>query len=343
MLRRCVVLAALFLLGLVSSATAVALVPGDILVLGTSPDAGSGIIHLDPVTKVQTLLASGSFSDFAVTSGGNLYATVGDDVVRVDPSTGTQTTVSSGGLLIPVHPFDSGSGYINPGGSFIAANDESIFVARQYDQRIVRIDPASGSQSILSEGGFFQGSTVFGTSTGDIHGTVDLELGPANNLLTLENRYPTPAEVVSIALDTGVQSAAFHESACCTYLADAGGLGVSSGGRMFGADTAEYNDFFELDPDVGSIQLHVPWINSSGVQIAYPLSWNVAVDDSGKLLLVRASDLIRFDLQSRELEYLAPGGNFYEVEVVPVPEPATAALFSLGLVGIGIANRRHPR
>lgn len=52
-------------------ASAVELLPGDILVLGTSTEIGPGIIHIDPETGAQTLIAPGTFGDFAVAPNGN--------------------------------------------------------------------------------------------------------------------------------------------------------------------------------------------------------------------------------------------------------------------------------
>lgn len=101
---------AMALIGVLSiacSATAVSLVPGDILALyGDGYGVNTGIVHVDPMTNARTLVASGNFGDFAIAPNGSLYATAGDSVVRIDPTTGVQTIVSSGGMLVPSRPWD---------------------------------------------------------------------------------------------------------------------------------------------------------------------------------------------------------------------------------------------
>jgi len=224
MLRRCAVVAVLFWLGVASPAGAVSLMPGDILVLGTSPEVGTGIIHVDPITSAQTLIAPGGFDDFAVTPGGTLYAITGHDVVRIDPTTGTQTTVSSGGLLAPLHLFEYSDGHTTSGGSFIAANDGNVYVANQYDERVIRIDPNTGAQEIVSDGGLL--GRVPYTFSHDINGTRDLALGAHNDLLVLQNEYVAPGEVIGIALATGFQTYAFLDENQNIAFGDPAGLGV---------------------------------------------------------------------------------------------------------------------
>jgi len=299
-----------------SLASAAELLPGDILVLGTSTEVGPGIIQIDPKTGSQTLIAPGSFLDFAVAPNGDLYATVGDSVVRIDPSTGAQTTVSSGGLLVPMRPFPFGG---DPGSSIAATNDR-VFVARQYDQRVIQIDPINGAQSILSEGGLLE--IALGTFRNGGNGTRDLEMGVNNDLLVLQNEFSFPAEVISVSLATGAQSYAFQDTNPNVDFGDVVGLGVSPdgslfGGELFGADFGNSGDFFELDPLLGAVRLPVPAVDASGQHYS-AAAFNVAVEDSGTLLLARGSppDLVRFDPGTGGLEFLAVG-NFYEVEVVP--------------------------
>ncbi|HXJ34717.1 MAG TPA: hypothetical protein VMS22_11855 [Candidatus Eisenbacteria bacterium] len=315
---------------------AVELVPGDILVLGNSQQVGPGIILVDPVTHAQTLMASGTFGDFTVAPGGSLYATVGDSVVRIDPDTGAQTTVSSGGLLAPMHPFDAST----PGGSYVAASGDTLFVARQYDERVIQIDPRTGAQSILSSGGLLLPDSR-NPSLRAVNGTRDLAIGPNDELLVLQNEYIAIGEVIGIALATGVQSYAFLEPHPESSLfADPDGFGVSADGTLVACDRGVSGFFFQLDPVLGAVMLPVPMVDRSG-NVLPMQAVNAAISGDGTLLLIRAAvDLVRFDPYTGGLDFLA-SGDFDEVEVVPAPEPRTALLVLCGLCAFSIATARR--
>ena len=167
-----------------------------------------------------------------------------------------------------------------------------------------------------------------------VHGTVDLALGANGELLAFQNEYANPAEVIAIALDTGMQTYAYRDlTSPGGHFADVVGFGVSADGEMFGADFSQEECFFKMDPQSGGQCLPVPRVPGT----LAPL--NIAPELSGTLLLGAAGGLTRFDRGTGVLEKLADG-VYPEVEVVPVPEPATAVLTTLGLTLLTIRTWR---
>ncbi|MCC6173843.1 MAG: SMP-30/gluconolactonase/LRE family protein [Chloroflexi bacterium] len=124
-------------------------------------DLGSQkIVRVDPATGTRSTVAVGgkllSPTGLAVEADGSVLTTAGvsspwsgpRQVVRVRASTGVQEVVSSGGLLI--NPADVA---VSPDGSIFVA-DVGGSLTRP---RVLRIDPHSGAQSVLTE---FGGSLV---------------------------------------------------------------------------------------------------------------------------------------------------------------------------------------
>src|ERR1700741_3532203 len=66
-------------------------------------------------------------------------------VAVIDPATGVRTEITSGGFLLPSH---------KSVGVALDRDGDIIVVHRL--QGIIRVNPVSGSQTVLSQGGFFK-------------------------------------------------------------------------------------------------------------------------------------------------------------------------------------------
>ncbi len=135
---------------------------GDLLVSDRDAFGGSGgIIRIDPVSGAQTTVSSGGgFVDpagIALDANGDIlladfegHSGSGTGTVyRVDPITGDQTTISTGGSL--EDPFGIA---VDANGDILVAdfgNFESV--APGGTGSIFRIDPLTGSQTVISTGG----------------------------------------------------------------------------------------------------------------------------------------------------------------------------------------------
>jgi sugar lactone lactonase YvrE len=124
-----------------------------------SPDGR--IVRVDPVTGRQTLLSSGNLlvdpAGLAIAPNGQIYVVenVGTQgtpyVVRVNPNTGGQTLVTQGNELC--YPFGIA---VHPDGSLLVTNfgdfsSGGTVINCLFDfGALVRIDPATGDQSVLS-------------------------------------------------------------------------------------------------------------------------------------------------------------------------------------------------
>jgi sugar lactone lactonase YvrE len=117
---------------------------GDILVT-----TGFGIVRVDPITGAQSLLLSaGALTAIAVGPGGSVFVTsvAIPSVIEVDPN-GTQHEVTSAGFLH--RPFGIA---VEPNGDLLVA-DTATF--GNDAGALIRINPVTGEQTILSAGGFF--------------------------------------------------------------------------------------------------------------------------------------------------------------------------------------------
>jgi DNA-binding beta-propeller fold protein YncE len=140
--------------------------------LGTPNRKDGAVIRVDPLTGRQSLVSSGGeFFDpagIAVAPGGQLYVVdnrAPDDdgaVIRVDPGTGAQTLVTRDQTLVPERdrldlPFGIA---FQRDGSLVVAN--RVFpdprlppVCQPLGGKVVRVDPRTGAQSLVSQQGSF--------------------------------------------------------------------------------------------------------------------------------------------------------------------------------------------
>ena len=120
-----------------------------------------GVIRVDPVTGAQTVLSSGGvFSDavhsdpsgLAIDAAGAIIVVDNKafSLIRINPVTGGQTVISSGGLL------DRGpNGVAIDAAGQLVVTDGSVFSDLGGPARAVRVDPLTGTQTLVSTGGFF--------------------------------------------------------------------------------------------------------------------------------------------------------------------------------------------
>ena len=130
-----------------TNSPAVTLLPGDIIVTDEDAQSGAGaIIHVNPVTGVQTVISSGGDFvnpvDVTIEANGKLLVSDIDAfaegaILRVDPATGVQTTVSSGGF------------FSTPNALTLDVSGE-ILVADSGADGVIRVNPGNGAQLLVS-------------------------------------------------------------------------------------------------------------------------------------------------------------------------------------------------
>ena len=166
------------------------------------------IIRVDPVTGVQSLVASGNLlvdpAGLALAPNGLIYVienvgTLGQPgVVSVDPATGAQSLVTQGGHLcypfgIAVHP--NGSVLVTDYGDF---NDGTTVINCTHDfGALVKVDPVTKTQSILSRNAA-QWGNLFRNPLG-------VTVEPSGRILIVNQNGSTG--LVAVNPETGVQDA----------------------------------------------------------------------------------------------------------------------------------------
>jgi DNA-binding beta-propeller fold protein YncE len=153
--------------GFVSPAGIAVGVDGAIYVVdGYAMGNQAAIFRIDPVTGSQTTVTSGGLLALAVPMGiavgpdgglfvanSNGFSAATPGVVRVDPASGAQTAVASGGEFFDT-PWD-----------LVVAHDGTMYVTNQHSNTpgrpgvtgVIRIDPGTGQQTMLSTGAILTG------------------------------------------------------------------------------------------------------------------------------------------------------------------------------------------
>ena len=163
--------------------------------------APEGIVRFDPVNGAATRLSEGgqllAVDGIAVARTGAIYAADHGDatgtppsIVRVDATTGAQSAVTSGGLL--VRPVDVA---VEPGGSLVVLDAGTGSGAR-----LVRVDPASGAQTLLV------GAGPLGPAAGGVDVDVDGSIVVLDAFGGLFRVAPATGAVTPLAVDVGVTS-----------------------------------------------------------------------------------------------------------------------------------------
>jgi hypothetical protein len=173
---------------------------GDILVTDHAAFGGpGGVIRINPATGVQTPVSSdGFFSEplsLAVAAGGDIFIVDsaafggGGGVIRVNPATGIQSAVASGGNF-----HDPTGIALAANGAILVADPAGVAGQGGGPGRIIRVEPQTGAQSILSSAGLLVdpwGITV--ATNGDI-------------FVTDPNGFSSGARVIRINPMNGAQS-----------------------------------------------------------------------------------------------------------------------------------------
>ena len=133
---------------------------GNIIVADADAFGGTGaIFRVDPVTGVQTTLSKGgNFQQpcsVALDANGRIYvldpigSPLGEAIIRINPLLGgLQTIITSGGYLAW-----GGDMVFDASGQILVANPGGVDDQGNPNGSVVRVDPATGAQTIVSQGG----------------------------------------------------------------------------------------------------------------------------------------------------------------------------------------------
>lgn len=295
------------------AATAATLHTGDLVILGGAASAGV-LQRVDPLTGAVTPIALAPTGALDVTVGPrqDVYILAGAAILRIDAQTGITTPVSSGGWLTQAQRLVR-----EPSGSLLVLTTElpaepSSPPPGFHWSRVVRIDPAAGSQTVLAEGGYLdriypsvgEGSrdldvladgriVVARYWAGPILYTVDPVTGAQSVMVDA----PEPgggwiADWMAVAPDGSHAYAADWGQCWCTHVIDVatgisslafgygppGGIG-HAGDVAVGWDGTAYNIGYNTS-DAGTEYLLSRWnpASQNGAVVAYLDAWAGAID-----------------------------------------------------------------
>lgn len=321
---------------LAAPASALSLLPGDLVVGGSG-----GLYRVDPATGDSALVSAGDYSDHAAAPGGAVYAIEGDTLYAIDPSDGSRTEI----------PLSAGQSVLH-GVTFEPATGSLLVLTSDADTALtpiveaVRVDPAVGGGTVFASGGLLSPALPFWEGPSDVELSIDGDLLFTSRALPSSTCGSLCFSLLSIDAGTGAVAVLRDGSfGVDEWNEGHAGIGVGPDGDVYSVDNYSLGGGVErLDWDtMATLQSAHIGIPSDVVQD--PVGRDVAVGLDGTVWLTRAGGLFRLDPVTMEPIVEAGGLGLApyagEIQVVPVPEPGTAALLALG-VG-ALASRRPSR
>lgn len=272
--------------------------PGDIIVANF---AGRRIVKVDPDTGAQTLISSGGVfqSPFgiAIDAAGKIIVASDAGIISVDPvgaPASNQTVISSFG------------NFINPRGVTIDAFG-NIIVADATSDLLIRVDPRTGTQTIISSGGLIALGVAIEAS-GDIIVPIDKEIirvDPVSGAQTSISKDGIFKNLEGVAID-------------------AAGKLIVTNGSTSGTDPR----IISVDPVTGDQTVISRNPCCQGAEFHNP--FGVAIDAAGDIIVAdwSVNKIVRVDPLSGVQTIISRDGLLNQsigVAIVPTPEaPSTA-------------------
>jgi DNA-binding beta-propeller fold protein YncE len=304
---------------------AVILSPGDIVVAdqvnqGTSTTDGR-VLRVDPLTGVQTTIASGGFladpNEVAIDATGQIYVTDfnsgGSGIIRIDPLTAIQTRLN---VVLPSKP---------TGITIDSAG--MLYVSCQSAATVVRVNPITSAVTVVSSGQALSvpDQLAFGNGGSPLYCADAQSFGGGIGTIV---RINTTTGVNSRVSNTGVQFPI--------------GVAVEPDGRLLMSEhelISHVAALYRVDPVAGTT-------TKLGTQGLLVLPASLAIDQLGRLLVVDLDAaggngaVIAVNRATGAQSILSSGGSFVNpAGIAVVPEPTSMLAIALGLLA-NSARRR---
>jgi Ca2+-binding RTX toxin-like protein len=195
-----------------AAAQGAALKPGDLLVANyqNDVDAKRGVIKVDPQTGKMSLVSSndqpvnqgsselftGPWDLLLMPNGELLVSDGGEQVIAVNVATGKQRLISSN-----TQPINSGSAYLSFPSGIVRLPDGDLAVGSDPPVGVVRVDPHTGKQAILSSN-----AQPVNVGTAYYSSVYDLSSGPGRALVVADSGAFGDGGLISVNPLTGKQS-----------------------------------------------------------------------------------------------------------------------------------------